>query len=142
MGRPKKNPTDAQLERIEELSAVGAKETAMARVVGVSHDTWARWKKESPRLVEALDRGRADLCEKLVGALVKRALDPKNPSGMAAAAFLLKNLAGWSDQGRPDTPANQVAVVVQLPAALRPEQYAQLVEAQPRRISADVIDAH
>ena len=90
--------------------------------------------EENPEVEEALARGREIEEKSLVDSLLARALDPRNPQGSAAAMFLLKTRHGYRENAEIDT-GNRVAVVVNVPAALKPEEYQKLIEVHPEAMT-------
>jgi len=80
----------------------------------------------------AWEEGRGAEHSALVGVLYKAAVDKGN---IVAAMFLLKARHGYVE-GAPVESGNRVNIVFQLPAPLSPEQYAQVVRANPKAIEA------
>ncbi len=75
-----------------------------------------------------MGRGREESA--LVGALYRLAVEKGN---VTAAIFLLKTRHKYIDQPKADPPESRVEVTFQIPAALSPEKYKQLVEVTPKR---------
>jgi len=115
------------IDRIETLASKGFGLRAIAKHIGVGLETLRRRRLDTPEVNEALKRGREIEEKSLVDSLLARALDPKNNAGAAAAMFLLKTRHNYRENIETDTD-NRVAVVVNVPAALKPEEYAKLVE--------------
>jgi len=118
MGRKMKMPPENATEKITRLAERGVAETEIAKALGVSFPTWARWKNEIDQIGDALQEARAIEEEKLTGMLFDKAM--KGDS--TAAMFLLKTRHGYLE-GKPQVNANQVNVQITLPGAKNESQY-------------------
>jgi hypothetical protein len=124
--RPK--PGDAT--RVLELSKDGFSVDAIARRLGISPDTFLRWRDDYPELADALAEGRVREHQVLYNTLFQAA----QGGNIVAAMFLLKARHGYreGDQGEL---ANRVSINFQLPGALPLEQF-RVIEHEPNRADA------
>lgn len=90
MARPRIELTDDHIRQIESLAGYGLTEAAIARVLGMSHDTFTRRKQDHERVLRALEKGKA-YAESIVG----QALYIKAKSGdLGAIIWWEKTRAG------------------------------------------------
>jgi hypothetical protein len=94
------------LELIEHLAwSKAATDGTIAAQLGVDRSTLRAMRRRQPEVDEALARGRSRLEDALVHSLLRRAMNAKDPSGMAAAAFLLKARCGYREGSVAETAA-------------------------------------
>lgn len=127
MAKPKKALNGHDYPRIAILSARGLREIDIARELGMAVDTWRRIRAEDARAEEAWQEGRGAEHETLVGVLYKAAVEKGN---IIAAMFLLKTRHGYVE-GAPQDTQHRLRVTFELPGALKPEDYARIVNAHP-----------
>jgi hypothetical protein len=130
-GRPPMIPPDDTAEAVLKLTSKGISEVSIARALGVSYDTWAKWRKEYPKIEEARKIGRGIEHDQLFDVLFKSATVDKN---ITSAMFLLKTRHGYLE-GQPFDSQNKVQIVFQIPGALQIEEYEEtlLKQALPKR---------
>lgn len=116
--------TLAERDAAEYLTGQRTPEALVASSLGLSAAAWQRLRRSDAALRDALARGRAREHKALVDSLFAEATEGAGPSSVAAATFLLKCRHGYVDKVESE-PA-RVRVEVRLPAALSPDQYAQL----------------
>lgn len=145
MGRPRKTLPPTGIATIRRLAANGVQETVLAAALGLDMKTWRRIRNEDPEAKAAWEEARALEQDTLVGALFRQAIGApaefddagnkvraEQAPNAPAAMFLLKARHGYRDIGPVDGGAeNRVAIVVNLPGALQPDQYRKLVEVHP-----------
>lgn len=85
-----------KLDRIRMMRQSGYTEEAIYKYCGVSHEAFARYKRDHVELIEALKESTDELVLKLEDTLFKKALG----GDMTALLFSLKNLAPqrWGDK--------------------------------------------
>ena len=119
MRQPKYNEmTPEKLLVIEGLAREGAKVYEICKVLGVSRNTFHKWRKENPDIDKAIERGKMVADYKVENALLKNALGyeytesmidakgnkkltkKKAPPNVIAQIFWLKNRRPdkWKDQ--------------------------------------------
>lgn len=82
------------LERIEKLAAEGVPKRDVARLLGVSPDTWYRVINNGRSdIADAYERGKAKNCHVLSNTLMKAALK----GNITATIFMLKARHGWRE---------------------------------------------
>lgn len=115
-GRPTKFRPE-MLGQITDLAMLGKTDEQIAGLIGITPQTLCEWRKNFPRISEALARGRTVADADIAGALYKRAIgmrvtevreDPRGtitttkevPPDTSAAVFWLKNRqsAHWTDR--------------------------------------------
>ena len=116
-------PPENATEKITRLAERGVAETEIAKALGVSFPTWARWKNEIDQIGDALQEARAIEEEKLTGMLFDKAM--KGDS--TAAMFLLKTRHGYLE-GKQHVNANQVNVQISVPGSMDADQYQKSIE--------------
>ena len=125
----------AQYGLAEELAAKGNRLRDIAAALGMHSDTLRLHRQEDHELDAAIERGRGKEHAALVGVLYSAAVDKGN---VAAAMFLLKCRHGYRESGPENGEGGaRVAVVVNLPGALDPTQYAKLIEVHGPALQAD-----
>lgn len=125
-GRPKIIPPENAIEIIKSTASRGCSEKTIANALGVSFDTWKRFREEHPELKEAYDQARAVEHDALVGILFDKAM---KGDAVAAMLFLLKSRHNYRDGGITieDNRRVQIGVI----STLFPEsrnQYKQLID--------------
>lgn len=119
---------------IKRLAAAGARESYVARKLGLSPAGWTRIKERNPKALASFLAGR----EELELELIARVKEPELPAdysvaeGIAlmrarqhGATVLGNSLFGWT---RPDTDtATPVSVTITLPGAMSPGEYAKTI---------------
>ena len=126
-GRPLKTLPPNGLEVIRQIARTGATETSLAAALGLSYTTWTRIKNENPKAKAAWEEARSIERDLLVGELFRQAMEDHNT---VAAIALLKLRHGMRDSGPADGSDGgaRVGIVLNIPAALDPARYQQLVE--------------
>lgn len=117
-------------DRAEYLAGQRAPEALICSELGLSARAWGRLRRSDVALREALGRGRAREHRALLDALFAEATEGGN---VQAAMFLLRCRHGYNDRAEGES-TSRVKVEISLPAALTPDQYAQLraIVAAPR----------
>ncbi len=115
----KKNPPENAVSIVQEMASRGNEQRSICKALGVSYDTWLRWKDEHPEIKEALDQGRAIEHDLLVGSLLESAVKQKN---VTAAIFLLKTRHGYREN-EPLDQGPKVQINFELPGAVDPKTY-------------------
>lgn len=123
LGRPPLKPPANAIEIIAETACRGCSEKSVAFALGVSFDTWLRWREDHPELKQALDKARSVEHDKLVGVLFEKAM----AGDSVAAMFLLKCRHNYRDGGVTIEDNRSVKIGVMLPASLNAEQYKQII---------------
>lgn len=114
MGRPKK---DISPEQVENLAAIQCTDLEICAVLGISHDTLMRRKRE-PAFMEALENGRAKGRASLRRAQFKAATS----GNTALLVWLGKQFLGQSD--KLDQTVDQTErYVVELPPEVAPDTW-------------------
>lgn len=122
MGRPRKTLLREHYPLISELAGRGVSECNIAKALGMSHDTFARIKREDKHAAAALTEGKAVEHDALLNPLFEAA----TKGNIVAAMFLLKCRHGYREQVDL-TPQNAVQITFQIPGALAPDQYTRLI---------------
>ena len=133
MARPCKQLKSDDYQQIEDWASLGVSEKDIARQLSVSPTTWREIKRRDPRAAQALEQGRGREETALVGALFDAALS----GSVTAAIFLLKARHKYVDNPRPEPPDSRVSINFQIPAALDPDQYKQVIDITPKLEAAD-----
>lgn len=94
MARPKFELTDEHLEQIAKMAGVGLGQEQIAYVLGISHDTLTRRKKDTEAVLRAIKRGQANAEQKVAKAVFDKALN----GDMTAAIWWEKTRAGRSER--------------------------------------------
>lgn len=127
-GAPRPTLTDEGKGVVARMSANGHNIPVIADALGLTNDQLKVAMKNDPALRAIFDEGRERLSDELASGLLSRA----RAGNITAAIFLLKAMAGWRDTGV-DTGkgAPQVAVQINLPEAMSPDDYARLIKVAP-----------
>ncbi len=104
MGAHRKNPPAGAAATIEQLAAQGHAKIGIAKMLGVSRQTFERWCEEDEKLQEALEVGRETERQALHSLIVQAAVT--NKPANANAMFLLKARHGYREQDSPHTKVN------------------------------------
>ncbi|MCP8939395.1 hypothetical protein NK718_12795 [Alsobacter sp. SYSU M60028] len=146
MGRPRKTLPANGLRIISDLACRGVREVEVARALGMSWHTWKRIREEDQEAKRAWEEAKAIEHDALVSSLFNMAVgapaeyDAEGNVVRAevkrdawAAAFLLKARHDYRDTGAASEGGadQRVAVVVNIPAPMSPEDYAKLVRVTP-----------
>ena len=99
------------LALVEELAAKGCHDVTIAHHAGVAPDTFKRMLVRDRRVANALARGRGQMHDVLVDALMRQ-----KERGPVPSIFLLKARFNYRDQGDPDG-ESRPTVVINLPGA-------------------------
>jgi hypothetical protein len=118
VGRPRTEPTEADVKQIELWAREGLPIVQMARGLGVAVDTMKRWRTDHPLVDEALEAGREQLHHVLRSKLIEKAL----AGDTVSLLFALKCMFGWREGDRAET-GNRVSITFNLPGAKKPEQF-------------------
>lgn len=92
-GKKKKVITPAILKRAEQLASRGLYDKDIMPLIGISHDTFYRWRNESPEFSEAIDRGRASGHAQVANKLFESAM----AGNVSACQYYLARRAGWKE---------------------------------------------
>ena len=114
---PLEMPEEA-VETVFKLCSKGVSEISVAKALGVSYDTYKRWRKKYPELEEARRQGRGIEHDQLFDVLFNKA----KAGNVTACIFLLKSRHGYRE-GEPFETRNQINVVFELPGALTQDRY-------------------
>jgi len=118
LGREKRSVPVTELATITALAARGVREQDIGRAVGMSQQVWARQRDAQPEVMEALNAGRQQMHDKLVGKLYAKAMSGDTVSLL----FLLKSRFGYREGESAEGARPQV--IINLPAAMPTlEQY-------------------
>ena len=125
-GRPLKLAPAGAGARIEALAADGFSLIGVARGMGVSKDTLAKWFDTDPALKNAFDQGRETERHTLHNMLYRQATEAGNAT---AAMFLLKARHGYREGDTGDQ-ANRVSINFSLPGAMSMKDFG-VIENEP-----------
>lgn len=145
MGRRRKSLPANGMQIIRDLASNGVQETVLAKALGIDVKTWRAIRTEDPDARAAWEEAKALEQDKLVGMLFDQAvgkpaefddrgnqLRAERAPHPASAMFLLKTRHGYRELGPADGEGDaRVAVQINIPAPLRPEEYAKLVSVTP-----------
>ena len=92
-GRPRLEPTTEDIALILRGAQDGCALIEIARGVGISKETLARWRDDHPAVGEALEVGRAQLHTMLRSKLIEKALAGET----VPLLFALKCMFGWKE---------------------------------------------
>ncbi len=120
-------------ERIRKLAAEGATLALIAHRLHISKDTFRKWLDNDPALAEAIEVGRAAAEKQLFDKLWTAAMN----GNIVAAIYLSKARFGWREGDQGDA-ANKVSITFSLPGALKPEEFARVVEHEPANTNLPV----
>ncbi|WP_324742079.1 hypothetical protein U8326_02230 [Tsuneonella sp. CC-YZS046] len=115
---PKQPPANAA-DLIRDLAADGWAILGIAKRLGTSKDTFARWLDQNPDLQEAFDAGRENERYALHNMLYRQAMEHGNAT---AAMFLLKARHGYREGDQSQT-GGRVNVTIALPGAMTLQQF-------------------
>jgi len=132
-GRKPRVLTDEDLDTVELLASKGSSEVSIAFAIRCDPKTWNRLKVRDERVALALAKGKAAQHDYLVGCLHTMA----GKGNVAAPIFLLKAKHAYSDQG--DAEQTGPTIVIQMPASLSPEQWAQRRQALTLTAAAEPV---
>jgi len=117
--RDKTKVTPATLELVKHACADGATVANICHCLGISEDTFYRWKDTVPEFGRAVKEGRRIEHDRLVNKLVEMALN----GNVSCLIYCLKARHGLLDNQVNNVIENKVAITFQLPDAMKPEQY-------------------
>lgn len=130
-GRGKGRPISVTAEGreiVERMLANGCSRETVAATLGCSAPGLAAAAERDDTLALAMQRGDGALETELVGHLLSHA----RGGNVTAAIFLLKAKRGMRDTGDdPRRPAEKPNIVINLPAAASPEDYARMIDITP-----------
>lgn len=121
------NFTLTEIAAVRTLAAHGHTSATIASRSGLSIKQFRKARERDERLSDALEAGRAEERLKINGALLKTALDPKNPRQVQAAVSLLKARHGYVDGGKGGGVEVNVANTISLPGPLDERKYKRLI---------------
>lgn len=104
--------TPEELIRITHLSALGARLDTIARLLGIHVKTLLAARKRNPLIDEAIDMGRAQVEEKVLGKLMKMIDDESHKSHAAAVFFYCKTQLGMREVERAEQPTKPSRIEV------------------------------
>lgn len=126
-GRPLKLPPADAADRIRDFAADGFSVIGVARRMGTSKETLARWMDDYPELRDAFDEGREQERHVLHNVIYRKAVEKDD---ITAAIMLLNARHGYrtdqSDHG------NRVNVTIALPGAMTLQQFTAITEKEKR----------
>jgi len=93
VGRPKWIPSDADLARVEALSARGLTKEQVARALGISYDTLNERSKEYHEFSEAIKNGQTKGIAEIANALYENA----KSGNLGAQIWYLKVRGQWRE---------------------------------------------
>lgn len=99
-GPPEWVPTEEQYYTIERCSSVGMKESTIAGVIGISHDTLNNAKNKYPRIADSLVYANGRLADNLTMQIMNYINDPNVPYAMKRKDihFVLSMKCQWRMQ--------------------------------------------
>lgn len=108
---------DTNIKTVETLSGIGLNESQIASHFGVSQNSFTKYKKEVPGIVEAIAKGKAKAIANVAKTAYEMAMSKEHPT---MTQFWLKNRAKeeWSDkqtiehQGKIEGSSERVAEVL------------------------------
>jgi hypothetical protein len=118
-GRPLKLAPEGAAARIEALAADGFSIVGVAKGMGTSKETLAKWFDADPALTEAFDQGREQERHALHNMLYRQAMEQGNT---VAALFLLKARHGYREGDQGET-GNRVQITFALPGAMTMQDF-------------------
>lgn len=120
---PKKLPADG-LALIQKLAARGVRERDIARACGMGHQTFHNLKQQDQSISDALDAGRQQMHDALIGKLYSLAMKGE----IVPLLFILKSRFGYSDGQQPQDQRPQVIINLPAPASVESYPPAQIIE--------------
>jgi hypothetical protein len=124
-------------QRVERMAASGWRLKDIATALNLSVRGLDGIRKRDPELEAAIERGRGKEHQKLVAKLFDVATKGTGKEAVTAAIFLLKARHGYREGHAIDGDAGSVNVQINLPGAMTPDQYRDLVKVQPRVIDTE-----
>lgn len=127
-GRPQLQLTEAGYDVVREVTAKGLSEREICKRLGINRNTWKRWKDEDEALLDALEDGREELADWIMGKFEEKV----NKGDTIALIFLAKAKLGWRDRGDASGssgPATQVNI--HIPPAMTQEEFESVIEVKP-----------
>jgi len=119
-----------QLDLVRDLAQEGCREHVIRRALGLSPGQWKRLKEDdedgelSP-LALALEEGRAEGAGEIIGFMKRKMMDEGSER---AAEWLATNIFQIN---KGDGNTDQPRVLIQINAALSPEEYSRVIHVQP-----------
>ena len=117
MAKPKIELMRHDYSLVVKMAAAGCTEATIAKALYMAPRTLRDVKKRDPKLLEAIEIGRAVEHDHLVGQLRKAADD----GNIVACMFLLKSRHGYNDRGGDAAAMQAVQVNISLPEAMTRE---------------------
>ena len=136
-GRPRGRPPHDAAARIEKLAAEGWALAGIAKTLGMDVSTLKLRMADHPELQAGFDNGRETERRALHNSLYVAAIEKGQ---IAAAMFLLKARHGYREGDQSDT-ANRVSIEFRLPGAMKPAEYATIVENEPTATTTEHLPA-
>lgn len=120
--------TDEGRKVVARMAAKARHRVIIADALGLTYNQLQTCLKNDPALEGVFAEGRGRLEDELASGLYEQA----RAGNITASIFLLKSMCGWRDTGV-DTGrgAPQVAVQINLPGPLSPDDYARLIQVAP-----------
>lgn len=119
----RKRITEAGVALVEQWAGAGATKRAIAARLRISDDSLRRIADRQPEVAQALAAGGM-VHESLLVDKLTEAAKQGGRDGIIAAIFLLKARHGWREgEGRDGAAVTTNVQVINLPAAMTPEQY-------------------
>lgn len=122
-GNAKKEPLPADIQTVERLTAGGCSQIEISRQLGISRDTFQRWRRDHKEVAEALEAGLAAEHKALRSVLLEKAL----AGDTVCILFALKTRHGYRESA-PIVEESRVNIQISLPGALSTEQYGKVIE--------------
>lgn len=140
VGRPSKYPFNVTLEQIELITMLGATDTQMSEILGISEATLNNYKRDHPEFLEAIKKGKREADARVIKSLFERACGYEHPEEkifcsegkivradtikhyppeVAAIVWWTKNRCGWKEQ--PDEELENRPPVVYITRAKKKE---------------------
>jgi hypothetical protein len=119
--------TERGLGAVEAAATAGVSIAGLAALLGCSREGLRKARERQPELDEAIARGNASNEAELVGLLMQHARD----GAFVPAIFLLKTKHGYREG---DAPESKPSVVINLPDALAPAAYMDMLARRQRAV--------
>lgn len=127
-GRPFVQISDRDLEQIEMLAGIGVNEANIAMVMGFSQKTLQRRKKDSERVRQAIELGKAKAEAKVAQSLYNLAVVDHN---LSAIIWYEKTRCGRSDRSHIEiiqaVESQMEQMLDRLQAVMEPDEYTNLL---------------
>jgi len=123
IGQPRKDPTPADIKKIEELTGDGCSQIEVARACRIDKSTLTRWRRDFPEVQAAMEAGLAKEHKALRSILIEKAL----AGDTVCILFALKTRHGYREAA-PVEHESRVNIQISLPAALPAIDYAKVIE--------------